>query len=319
MKRWWFRLLQLVLLVLVGWGIYRAVAPELARLRAEDLLLYRPSVPILALSTALLLFVYLLHGWLWRAIAVALSGTSLSIRPAMRIYFVSSLGRYLPGKLWQIAGLAVLAQREGFSPVAATAASLFAQLAFLTTGTIFLASLLPTLLRGPGALAAIGLVVVGVAAFLIAATNTGKAIRHRLLSRLGPRLAPAGALLDLMNTRTALLWWGWFALSWVLLGTAFALFVTAFVPAQAGQYRYFAGVAAASYLGGYIAFFAPAGLGVREGTMMILLATTLPASAALLIAVASRLWFTAGELLPLLLIPLLRQPLRSPPVSREAP
>ena len=304
MKRWWLRALQVVLLALVAWGIYRALRPELAKLNVEDLLRYRPSISLLVLSTVLLLVFYGLHAWLWRRIAVALAGTSLSIRPAMKVFFLSSLGRYLPGKLWSMAGMAVLSQREGFSPVAATAASLVAQLAFLTTGTLFLALLLPSVLEGTVAWVALVLLALAVLVFIIAATERFKNLRHRVLSRLSPRIAQAGTLLDRMSLRSAFAWWAWYALSWVVFGAAFALLVVAFVPEQAAEYRRFAGIAAASYLLGYI-LFTPAGIGTRELSMMTLLAVTMPVSAALLISIVSRIWFTAGELLPLAAIPLL--------------
>jgi hypothetical protein len=306
MKRWGLRLLQVVLLILVAWGIYRVLGPQVSRLTAEDLLHYQPSVTLLLLSSGLLLMFYFLQAWLWRMIAVALSGTSLSIRAAMKVFFLSGLGRYLPGKGLQFAGYAVLAQREGFSPVAATAASLVAMLAFLTSGVVFLALLLPTLLKGAAALGAIGLLVFGVAVFAVAVTKRGKALRHNLLSRLSPRTAQAGALLDRMTARDAFIWWLYFGLSWIVLGAAFALFVISFVPQQAAEYRQFAGIAAASYLFGYI-MFTPAGIGTREASIMALLHTVsnVPVPAALLISILSRIWFTAGELLPLAALPLL--------------
>jgi hypothetical protein len=65
---------------------------------------------------------------------------------------------------------------------------------------------------------------------------------------------------------------------------------------------------AASYLGGYLAIFAPAGAGVREGVMGLLLTQVAPPPAAIVIAVASRIWFTATELIVLLVIPFLRRP-----------
>jgi uncharacterized membrane protein YbhN (UPF0104 family) len=235
----------------------------------------------------------------------------------MRIYFVSSLGRYLPGKLWQVAGLGVLAQREGFSAAGAIAASLVAQLAFLTTGVLLLAVLLPSLLRGAAALGAAALLAFALLSFLVTATERGKAVRHRLLTRLGPRFAQAGTLLDGMNVARSAGWWALYGASWLLLGFAFALFVTAFAPTPVHEYRTLAGVVTASYLGGYI-LFTPAGIGVREGLMMTLLALTLPASAALLISILSRLWFTVGELVPLALIPLLPNPHQSE-AGREVP
>ncbi len=56
---------------------------------------------------------------------------------------------------------------------------------------------------------------------------------------------------------------------------------------------------AGAYFLGYAAVFAPAGVGVREGALAVLLAPwTGPAEAAVL-AVIARLWMTVGEMVPL--------------------
>jgi hypothetical protein len=55
-----------------------------------------------------------------------------------------------------------------------------------------------------------------------------------------------------------------------------------------------------------VAFFSFAGLGIREGVMLVLLGQVMPGPAALVISVLSRLWFTTAEVLPLALIPLTR-------------
>ena len=303
-RRWLWRALQLVILALVAWGMYRAIAPELAKISIEDFRRYRPSWPLLALSTLLLIAMYVLHAFLWRAIVIALGRAPIGAGAAYRVYFVSSLGRYLPGKLWQVAGMAALAQRAGVSPVAATAAALVGQLAFLSMGMVFLAALLPSLygpLAGVGALVLFALAVV---LFILGDTARGAALRQRVLSRLGPRFAAAGELLDQLNARRAAVWWIAYGISWLMLGGSFALFVTAFAPEQAGHYRLFAGTVAASYLGGLL-LFTPAGIGVREVAMLTLLTPVLTLPAAVVVSAASRLWFTAAELLPLAALPLL--------------
>ena len=113
-------------------------------------------------------------------------------------------------------------------------------------------------------------------------------------------------LLDRIQWRDALIWWLAYAFSWALLGTAFVVFAAAFAPLQPAQYLHVAGIVAAAYLFGYVFFFSFAGLGIREAMMLGLLKQVMPAPAALVVAVASRLWFTAAELLPLVLIPFTR-------------
>jgi glycosyltransferase 2 family protein len=71
--------------------------------------------------------------------------------------------------------------------------------------------------------------------------------------------------------------------------------------------RYVGGTVAAAYLVGYLFVIVPAGIGVREGAMLLLLQQAMPqAGAAIVISVLSRVWFTAAELVPLALLPWLR-------------
>lgn len=306
-RAWWLRVLQLVALLLVGWGIYRALAPGLAELNWDDLARYRPGAVPLIIATVMLLIVYAMHALIWRSITEALGQRRLALRPAWRVYFVSSLGRYLPGKLWQIAGMAVLAKRFGIAPLAATAAHLLGNLGFLTMGMIVLAALLPAEYGWGASLAALGLIALAATLFVIGGTERGKQYRHALLARFGPKVADAATLLDRLTLDRAAGWWAGYGFSWIILGGAFVVFVNAFVPGSSAYSLRLAGTVAASYLVGYL-FFTPAGIGVREGVMLTLLATVIPMPAAVLVSITSRIWFTLAELLPLAVTPLLPQP-----------
>lgn len=273
-------------------------------MRWSELADYSPSVPMLTLSLVLVVCMYIMHAFLWRHLSERLGGRRLSARDTIYIYFISGLGRYLPGKLWQVAGMAVLAQRAGLPAVIATAASIVAQLAFITSGLILLAILLPTEYGLAPILSALLLVAVGIVLLLLGNTKSGRELRHKLLQRLGQRIAEAGALLDRISGRQAAGWTLAYGFTWIVLGGAFALFVSAFGAAGEARVSYLMGTAAASYVIGYLVF-TPAGIGGRELAMVVLLESVMRPEPALLIAAASRLWFTAGELLPLLAVPLL--------------
>jgi hypothetical protein len=103
----------------------------------------------------------------------------------------------------------------------------------------------------------------------------------------------------------AFAWAAGYAASWLLLGTAFVLFVSAFVHVPGDALVKTAGTVAAAYLVGYLFLLTPAGLGIREGAMFVLLGQFLAPTEALVVAVLSRVWFTAAELLPIALLPLL--------------
>lgn len=320
-RRLLLRLLQLVLLALVAFGIYRALAGELSRISWQDVRgLGTPSAARLLLSTTLLLCVYLAHALLWRRIVRDIGGGTAPLRAILHTYFVSSLGRYIPGRLWQLAGLAVLAGRAGLAPSRAMAASIFGQIAFLTTGLLFLAFTLPDLAdalgnRYSGALlnplllasALLGAVALGI--WFLAATSVGRGLRdaatRRFGQRMGERVATTLRIADQVDPGRALGWALGYALTWAVLGIAFVIFVSAFAPVPGDSIITTAGAVAASYLAGYLFILAPAGLGARELVMGLLLGQFLSPTAALVTAVLSRVWFTVAELLPLAIIPLL--------------
>jgi len=90
-------------------------------------------------------------------------------------------------------------------------------------------------------------------------------------------------------------WTGLYAFGWVLQGLAFWILVRSLgldLDAMAGLPAY-----PAAYVLGYLAIFAPAGVGVREGVLTACLQPALGRNAALIVALVARLWTTTMELL----------------------
>jgi hypothetical protein len=90
---------------------------------------------------------------------------------------------------------------------------------------------------------------------------------------------------------------GALALPWLAYGVAFWLFGRALLGEDAPALLPAAAVFIGSYVAGIIAVFAPGGLGVREAAMVVLLSPITGPAPALLLAVASRLWLVALEIL----------------------
>lgn len=327
-KSWQWRTFQVVLLAIVLYGIWSLLANELRSITLADVRALSPAPAPLIVSFVLLVAVYLIHAFLWRRIVVDLGVGRPDTRTTLRVYFVASLGRYIPGKLWQVAGLALLSARAGMSAGGATAAALLGQFGFLATGLLFVAVILPGWLTGPAPYI-LGFVLVAAAGaiWVLTATPAGFRGRQWIRNRLGDgrpgaHVAAALDLADRMRGRDAIAWALGYGISWMLLGIAFSLFTTAFVPGAVEHSRVLAGTVAASYLAGYMVLVAPAGLGVREGAMTALLAAVpgISPAAAVVVAVLSRVWFTIGELLPLLLVPLFRgDPGTAGPEPAESP
>jgi uncharacterized membrane protein YbhN (UPF0104 family) len=90
-----------------------------------------------------------------------------------------------------------------------------------------------------------------------------------------------------------------YAGSWMIQGVAFRILMASF-GVEMGWVQGLS-VFPAAYLMGYIAFFAPAGLGVREGSLIFFL-TPHAGPMAPVLAVLARLWTTVVELVPALLL-----------------
>ena len=298
-KQLW-TLLQVVFVALALWFAGRALAGQWQGVR-ERLADTHPSWGLVALSVLLVLLDYGLLIQVWRAMLGAWGeGGKLSLTEAARIWFVSNLGRYVPGKVWQIATMAVMAQRRGVSPVTATGASLVVNLANIASGFVVVLATGAAVFRsfssaGPrtGMLVAIilgaGLLLLPLA-FRMAAPLIARVTRDRILL---PAVPAQAIWLAALGTAAA----------WVVYGIAFQWFSMALVHGEAGGTALYVAAFTGSYLVGYLAVFAPGGIVVRE----LMLATSLTslglmsAPEAALVAIASRLWLTAVEVTPGLL------------------
>lgn len=287
---WTRRLLQFLLTAAVTWIVVRAVGAGL-----EDALSLRPAIPdpstpLLLASAVLLLVGLATSAVLWGGLASELGGRRLGRMAALRIVFAANLGRYLPGRLWPIAGLALLSERNGMSGTVAAAAGVLGQAFALGAAGVLAA---PALLGRADGTRGETLVLLTALALCLAALSLprvrqlGLALALRI-ARVAPQPSAEGRLFGLR-------WFASYLLNWILYGGAFVLFVRGlgFAPGALGLVSAFAG----AYLLGYAAFFAPAGIGVREGFLIAFLRPEL-GGGAVGVAILTRLWMTGVELLP---------------------
>ena len=90
-----------------------------------------------------------------------------------------------------------------------------------------------------------------------------------------------------------------YALNWIVYVTSFWMLALSF--GLDGTFLQVGPSFAAAYVLGYLAFFAPAGMGVREVALGALLRPVM-GEAAWGLAIVARLWMTVGELIPTLLL-----------------
>ncbi len=306
LKRGLMLTLRLALLALVAWAVWRRLGPALQGVRVQDFGQWRPAVGPLVASTIGLTLLHLFQAYLWRRVVIDVGAPPPDARTTVRVYFVAGLARFIPGSLWQFAGLAVLGRESGIPALASAAAGAIGNVVFLGAGVVFLAFTMPGLNGATALFAGTGVAAgLGAAGWLFAASGPGARARVWLARRAPERVRPALELVGRIRPAHALAWTLGYGASWVLLGASFTVFVTAFVPGSLEHFRALSGVMAFAYIGGYIVLFAPAGIGVREGIMGLALVGLVPAPAIVLISLAQRVWFFAAELLALGTFPLL--------------
>ncbi len=290
MKTWLVRLGQLALTVLVTWFILERTGLSLKALGALDASAWVPDLPLLVASCLLLAAGYGFSAALWGRIVVDLGGPRLGLADSVRLFMIANLGRYIPGKVWQIAGLAALARQKDVPAVTATGAAVLGQgIALLAATAVGLAALL----GGDPTMRTWGLV--GTAVLVVGAALGAVPRVFRWVSGVWFRLArqepPPG-----LRSVHFLQWLALYVLNWGVYALAFGVLAASF--GHGGHLWVIGSAFAAAYVAGYVAIFAPAGVGVREGALVALLTPSMGAAPAGALAVIARVWTTLVELVP---------------------
>jgi glycosyltransferase 2 family protein len=290
LKTWAIRAAQLALTALVTWFIVSRVGVGVEELRTLDVTVWRPRpLPFLA-STLLLALGYFVSAGIWGRIVSDLGGPKLPTRTSVPVFMVANLGRYVPGKIWQIAGLAALARGHGVPVTIATAAAVVGQGMALVAASALGAL---ALFASPDPYPLWGTVTVGAitAGLALAAVP---AVYGRVLGAWF-RLARAERPADL-TPGSGFLWLALYLVNWTIYAAAFVLLTISL--GMDGPVLAVGSAFSAAYVLGYVMIFAPAGLGPREGFLIAFLTPHLGAGAAAVVAIAARLWTTAVEVVP---------------------
>lgn len=231
----------------------------------------------------------LLRGLVWHDMTRR-NGVAIPLPRALISWNYSILGKYLPGKVFLLLGRLVEYDRYGRSKAKVTFTFFQETVTSLLSSvvTILLALLtadLPYVRGYRGLLIGVILVVaVGMHPRVMQAVLDPVL---RLLRRPAVRLELGYA--DVLRFTVEQ------TLAWFVFGVAFYLFINALYGVDVRLILYLAAAISFASMIGILALFAPSGLGVREGILALLLADVMPAPAAALIALSSRLWVTASE------------------------
>ncbi|MFP4624342.1 MAG: lysylphosphatidylglycerol synthase domain-containing protein [Gemmatimonadota bacterium] len=277
----------LVAATLVFLGL--AIARNWAEIAAHD---WNVRPLHLAASVGLLVLALASGVVVWHRVVLRFQGHRIPLRTLLRVWFLSNLARYVPGKIWQFVGAVQLGRQAGIAP-----AVLLTSLVVLTGLTLVAAALislaaLPTVFAELG-WAGVTFLVTGA---VLGIAGVHPAVINYALGKVPERLHPenltwTGSWLDGIGLLT--LSFG----AWTLHGLAFALFTHSLVGTTAAAVPALVAANALAFLIGYMALVTPGGLGAREAALALMLGPLGSLGVAAVIAVAFRLWLIVGELL----------------------
>jgi len=296
-NRWLFAA-QLVIAAVVLWFIGKTLYRQWSDYRAQPLDVH-PRWWLIALSGLIVLLAYLLLIQTWREILAGWNAR-LSFGDAARIWFVSNLGKYVPGKVWQIGTMAVMAQQQNVSGLAASGSAILNALVNLAVGiAIAVITGWSSIQVLSSSYATLGIVV----AFLVVGSLLALPFLTPHLVRITNRVSGRELGISALPPRAIYYAILGNVVAWLAYGAAFELLVMGVVGEAPGTPTQYIAAYTSSYVLGYLALAAPGGLGVRDASI----AATLPALGiatppqAVVIMVASRIWLTVLELVPSLI------------------
>ena len=224
----------------------------------------------------------------WRAMMAA-SGYRVRIAAAASIFFVGQLGKYIPGGVWSIAAQAELGRAHGLQRTGSAVAALASMLVSMVTAA--LVGIVAVLLGSSTGFATfwwlIPVIVVGLVCLTPPVLGRLIAIAFRVLRR-----PPQDTTLTWSGTVMSLVW---SLVMWVAYGVQASVVLRAFGADSPALFPVAVGAYAVAWLVGFLVVIAPAGIGPREGILVLLLGSVAGGSAPLALAVISRVFMTIGD------------------------
>ena len=225
----------------------------------------------------------------WRALLADL-GSPLPLPAAIRVMFVGQLGKYVPGAVWALAAQVELARDYDVPRRRSATASLVGMAVTLVVGLIAAAVTLPLVSAD----------AVGRYWWVLAIAPLAAVCLHPAIIRFGLdlvlrvlRRAPLEGSVSRGGMARAL---AWTILGWLCYGAHAWFLISVFAGKGGHTFALSLGAYALAWAVGFLIVFFPGGIGPREVALVAVLAPVMPSASALVVALASRVVMTVGDL-----------------------
>jgi uncharacterized membrane protein YbhN (UPF0104 family) len=224
-------------------------------------------------------------GMVWRSLLLGTDHAHMPALDGLGTFYVTQLGKYVPGAVWPILAQVAAAKRWGYRRSSVVTANLLMMLMLAASGTLLGLVLLPWFADFGPAWWRWAVVLVPGLVWLLVPGKAASVLRRLPLPakwRLDVTVSPAASLAAV----------GWSLMTWLLLGAQLWVLLHAAGARGADTVAAAIGAAGLGYAVGLVVVFAPAGAGAREAVLVAVGAPLVGTVEALAVALACRLLLT---------------------------
>jgi len=278
--------LLLVFLGLFAWGIRGSFHSAWGDLKDAN-----PAFFVLACVAVAAYYLVFVAGW---TLILADWGVRISYATSLRAEMVSMLAKYVPGGVWTPAARVVAMRRAGVTDAALVTSAMLVEAALSAISGVLVFAISLIWVRGVNG-PVIPLAVFALVLAVLIHPRVFRPLAARFLRRLGKSDLPP------LRTSTFVILLLFYSGTWAIggLGVWLLLRSVGAHPA-ASTVVFLGGVSAVGAIVAVLAFFAPSGLGAREGSMYGLMLAVVAPGAALSSTLLNRVAITLVEVLLLL-------------------
>lgn len=281
------KILPFVLIIIILIFLFFRVFSEWSEIKVHILNINSINI---AIAIFLSVPLYFLNAFTWHLLTKAV-GVNLPFKKNLRIWLFSNTARFLPGGFWQYPSRIYLLDKQKVTKVEATASLLLEALSNLVVGAMVV---LVIFLFTPN------IIKIDKLFWVLIFTISLPLIIYLVKTKIPKKLKIFKSVK--ISKRTLALLFITIFLQYFFAGLTLFILINSVIPISITLIPILVGIFTASWLLGYIAVFAPSGLGVQEVSMATLLSFYIPFSLAGFLAILFRVVLLLAEALVLFFV-----------------
>lgn len=291
MKKNVLNIVKTILFLTVIWFLYKSISANFDKIKEINYSNYDPKFMFFSVITLFVSLVYPVFVWKF---LIRSMGERINTLSALRIWFISNLGRYIPGKVFQVAGLVYLTSREGISRSKAVQSVLYSQITANGLG-LFMGLGLLSLNKSGGSFPNhfhIALILIAVFIIILWFPTLFMRSSNFMLKKMKKEIIEQS-----VSQKNYIIYLILQVINWILMSVAFLFLISSYTDISVVKDPVLIFILPLSWTIGLLAVFAPGGVGVREGAMSYWLSMFIPIQYALVLPWIYRLLNTLVEVI----------------------